>query len=334
MHKRSVLSILTLTHNDYDSIEDYFSTISNSFNGFSFDVKFYAWDCEAGFVTLLEDLANRYQINVEIIQGENIGFGSGCNILAELSDSKFLLFLNPDTKIVSTDTEQLILELQNVGISQCTVLHSSILTFDLTFYPQEIRSKHNLVYADGCALLIESNLFKKLGGFDSNMFIFAEDIDLSIRAWMNGFKVQIVQSIVVDHESGATLSGGKFKGIDHMPNLFRRINHEKNLVYLALKYWPFFVFLIWFPLWILSNICSSIYFLFKRRIDLAIVPFLICLDIVKSIKSIYSERMLIKSAYGNKRYLLFLNSKFFPSRIIVGIIIIKNIFKSSFYKYF
>jgi GT2 family glycosyltransferase len=334
MNNGSSLSILTLTHNDYESIEDYFNTISDSFDGLTFDLKIYAWDCEAGFISLLEGLASKYQMNVEIIQGENVGFGSGCNILAKLSDSKFLLFLNPDTKIVSTDAERLSLELQNVGISQCAVFDSSILTFDLTFYPQEVGKKHNLVYADGCALLIRSTLFKELGGFDSNMFIFAEDLDLSIRAWLKGFNVQIIQSIVVDHKSGATVPGGKFKRFDHMPNLFRRINHEKNLVYLAFKYWPFLVLLIWFPLWILSNISSSTYFLFKRRLDLAFVPFLICRDIVKSIKIIYSERILIKKAYGNKRYLLFLKSKFFPSRIILSIVIIKDIFKSSFCKYF
>src|SRR3989304_5605216 len=40
-------------------------------------------------------------LRVEIVQGEqNLGFGGGHNVLAQLGEAEYLLLLNPDTKII------------------------------------------------------------------------------------------------------------------------------------------------------------------------------------------------------------------------------------------
>jgi GT2 family glycosyltransferase len=69
------------------------------------------------------------------------------------------------------------------------------------------RSSRFIPYADGAALLIESQAFKNIGGFDSDFFFFGEEADFCHRMWASGKGVLFVPTSIIMHVRGATYGG-------------------------------------------------------------------------------------------------------------------------------
>jgi GT2 family glycosyltransferase len=76
--------------------------------------------------------------------------------------------------------------------------------------------------------LIRSEVFWKLGGFDSDFFAHQEEIDLCWRAYNNGYKVQSVGSSKVYHVGGATLA----------PSVQKVFLNHRNSLYMLAKNLP------------------------------------------------------------------------------------------------
>jgi GT2 family glycosyltransferase len=69
------------------------------------------------------------------------------------------------------------------------------------------RSSRFIPYADGAALLIESQAFRNIGGFDSDFFFFGEEADFCHRMWASGKGVLFVPTSIIMHVRGATYGG-------------------------------------------------------------------------------------------------------------------------------
>ena len=61
-------------------------------------------------------------------------------------------------------------------------------------------------YAAGCCMLIRSTALAEIGVFDPRYFAYVEDVDLSLRAWIAGYKVVSVPTAVVYHRVGMSAS--------------------------------------------------------------------------------------------------------------------------------
>ncbi len=66
----------------------------------------------------------------------------------------------------------------------------------------------NIFWASGACLFIRNEIFKTLGGFDTDFFAHQEEIDLCWRAHNLGFKVVYEPKSTVYHLGGATLQQG------------------------------------------------------------------------------------------------------------------------------
>lgn len=55
------------------------------------------------------------------------------------------------------------------------------------------------LFASGCAMLIRTSAIAEIGLFDERYFMYAEDVDLSLRAWIAGHRVMDVPAAVVYH---------------------------------------------------------------------------------------------------------------------------------------
>lgn len=168
--------------------------------------------------------------NVKLLEiNRNIGFGSACNIGAREARGKYLCFLNPDTKIISSDFKKLPEKFeidQRLGIISPKLLTENGTSQHWSFGRDPTlwqTIKNNLLpkknfsrdlpfevdWVSGAALFIRKNLFEKLGGFDENFFMYFEDIDLCKRAKRLSFKISIFPEFKIIHSGGESFENKK-----------------------------------------------------------------------------------------------------------------------------
>jgi GT2 family glycosyltransferase len=104
--------------------------------------------------------------------------------------------------------------------------------------------------ASGGASLYRAEMLKEIGLFDEDFFAYYEDVDLSFRAQLGGWKVAYAPKAIVYHQIGVT--SGKIKGFTTYQTL-------KNLPLLMWKNVPARLMLKVFPRFVLA------YFMFWGR---------------------------------------------------------------------
>ncbi|MFC1622620.1 glycosyltransferase family 2 protein [Patescibacteria group bacterium] len=251
--------------------------------GESRDPGFFKFDSESGI--------NRKVVKTRfclIKNKKNLGFAKANNMAIAKASGEYLLFLNNDTKvdteILKNLTQKMEENLQN-GICACQMrsydsqehYHTGI-GLDMLGYPvnrelmrmtTRINANNKVFYAEGSALMIRHDLFKKLNGFDEKYFMFHEDIDLAWRAWLLGYKVVAEPKAVVYHLMGASIGSGTQNG-KYFTTFKRRYLSERNNLRTLLKNYSFknlfFILLVYF----LINLIEIIYFLIKGKFNLAV----------------------------------------------------------------
>jgi GT2 family glycosyltransferase len=191
--------------------------------------------------------------NVELIEHtENKGFAGGVNPgfkrAIELG-ATYVAALNNDAIVDKNWLKELVSSLEahsELGIATSKILSGDGKHLDSTGdyytvwglpYPRG-RGESNLnkydeqteiFAASGGASLFRVTMLEEIGLFDEDFFAYYEDVDLSFRAQLAGWKVRFVPSAVVYHQIGAT--SGKIKG-------FTTYQTMKNQPLLLLKNVP------------------------------------------------------------------------------------------------
>ncbi len=186
---------------------------------------------------------------VKIVQlDKNYAYAGGNNRGAENSKGEYLFFLNNDTKLFPDCIEKLIKH-KNEGeviapkqlVGDFNNPNKAIMLgngADIFGYPFGVPdfTKQKVFYADGAALFILSEVFKILGGFDEKLFMFQDDIDLSWKARLAGYKIIKCPEAQLYHFSGGSAPGGSSaKKEKYTLSEFRRFHNEKNIIRNILK---------------------------------------------------------------------------------------------------
>lgn len=151
--------------------------------------------------------------------GRNVGFGAGCNLGAAATDADVLVFLNPDTVARPGAVASLArtLEDETIGVAQArlrlldrpellnssgNVLHVSGLAWPGGYGDRadDLTDSREIAYASGAALAIRAGVFRELGGFAEELFLYQEDLDLCWRARMRGLRVVVDPKADVLHD--------------------------------------------------------------------------------------------------------------------------------------
>lgn len=163
--------------------------------------------------------------NLQIIESqENLGFAKGCNLGASKAKGEYLLFLNSDTEIkdqgflkmvdyLDQNEKVAILggKLKNLdGTSQLSTgkFYSLISLFLMLLgmerkgllreSPNEIKS---VDWVSGASLMIRKEVFNKINGFEKDLFMYIEDMELCFKARKKGFQVYFYPNIMLFHKS-------------------------------------------------------------------------------------------------------------------------------------
>lgn len=164
---------------------------------------------------------------------KNVGYGNGNNLGAKMAHGDYLLVLNPDTIIHKNTIDELykfVSSKKNVGIVAPTLLNNRGIpyplqgtrtltplrgVFALSFlnkiFPNNPISKkywlrdinraspYQVDVVPGSAFMIRNSLFKKIGGFDKNFFLYFEEFDLCKRVIDLGYKLFIIPKAKLTH---------------------------------------------------------------------------------------------------------------------------------------
>jgi GT2 family glycosyltransferase len=161
--------------------------------------------------------------NLKIVESDvNGGFSKGCNIGADKARGDVLLFLNNDTEVkdkgisqmleyITSNTDADILggELRNPdGSEQSSVgrFYNPInaLLFLLGLQRLVLVGKNpdkisQVDWVKGGCMMIKKQVFESLSGFDENIFMYIEDMELCYRARKNGYLVFFYPHVTIEH---------------------------------------------------------------------------------------------------------------------------------------
>lgn len=142
---------------------------------------------------------------VKIIKsGKNIGYGRGNNLALRQVKTEFSLILNPDAFIYEKDIEnslEILKKDEKIALASTRIFSNEE---DFKAYKnskEEFSETHFIV---GGVMFMRSSIFQKIGFFDEDYFMFAEDNELSDRAIENGYKNIIVNSAKALHIGGSS----------------------------------------------------------------------------------------------------------------------------------
>ncbi len=91
----------------------------------------------------------------------------------------------------------------------------------------------------GCAFLTRNSILKKTGLLPDNMFIYSEDVDLSLRVAALGYKLIYHPSSVIYHIAGMS-NKSKVKGKEGFVNPIVHYLNQRNRIWVIKKYTPWY----------------------------------------------------------------------------------------------
>lgn len=204
----------------------------------------------------INQIKKKYPEITTIINKTNLGFGVANNLAAKQARGEYLLFLNSDT-LVKKDSLRLLVQQaksHDANVASCKLLNpdgtlqpqggalptmASLLVWAtgiddvplahllITSYqhrnPKYFSHDHRVGWIGGTAFLIRKNVFLEVGGFDPNIFMYGEDVELCYRLREAGYAIDYFSSPEVVHIGQASTSTksslmGEFIGLKYFIN--------------------------------------------------------------------------------------------------------------------
>jgi GT2 family glycosyltransferase len=189
--------------------------------------------------------------NFQLIESkENLGFSKGCNLGAGNAKGEYILFLNSDTEIKDQGLKKMVEyfkknkqigvlggALKNEdGTSQSSAgkfynllnLTQMLMGFERVGFlresPKEIKK---VDWVSGACLMMRRKIFKIVGGFEKELFMYGEDTELCFRANKNGFPTFFYPEIMLFHKERGSSNRS-----------FAIINIYKSILFFYKKYMP------------------------------------------------------------------------------------------------
>lgn len=212
--------------------------------------------------------------NIKMVKSDtNLGFGRGNNLGVEkYPDFDAYVFLNNDISVEKNWLNELVKVAQSdksIGAVGPKILYSEKKGEEYTINSAGmIITKHHLAYdryegskdsskynvieqvdvLTGGALLVKREVFEKIKGFNSKMFLYYEDVDLCLRIKDAGYKLYYCGSSVVyhDHMASTSVLGSSKRNLLSMKNRYISIVSRMGfLIGLTETLWYIFNWLEW-----------------------------------------------------------------------------------------
>ena len=231
-----------------------------------------------GSAEYIYDLSSKYDNYHSILLSENMGFAYAVNRGFEFSiknNYDYSILLNNDAYVEDDFVRELV---YSIGAGRKILAVSAMM---INYHNKDLVDSYgdyytvlgwsfqghigekveNINYNESCfsacggAAIYRNSILKEVGFLDENFFAYLEDIDLSYRAKLMGYKVRTCFTARCYHLGSAT-SGSKY-------NEFKVRTSARNNIFLIYKNMPFIQILInIFPLFI-GTVIKQIFFAMK-----------------------------------------------------------------------
>lgn len=230
------LSIVCVNWNSVDYLRECLASIYEHTRGVLFEILIVDNASPAGDVNVLK----REFPQIKIIKSpKNLGFAGANNLGFRNSSGTYVLFLNPDTKLIGPSIPIMlrhIKSLPDAGIVGCKLLNSdltvqlssiqkfpTILNQALDAEYLRVRWPHCPLWEiaplfakdvkllkvrviPGACMLLRRTVFEQVGMFSEDYFMYAEDIDLNYKLKHAGFSNYYVGETAIIHHGGGSSS--------------------------------------------------------------------------------------------------------------------------------
>ena len=212
-----------------------------------------------------------------IKNSKNLGFSGGVNTGIRASKGEYIFTLNTDTELDPDCLLHLVRELElfpNVGLCGPKLL----------FFDGKINSTGMFFSLGGCAwdrgmgeedkgqydgdlgkdvmgicagaALYRKQMFEEIGLFDEDFFLIFEDYDLSLRAYLAGWKARYMHEARVFHVRGGTMEP---------TSAFSVFYGERNVIWVPIKNYSVSLLIAYMPFIFYHNLFSVLYWVKEGR---------------------------------------------------------------------
>lgn len=168
----------------------------------------------------------------------NLGFVKGNNLAVSHASGKYILYLNPDTTLVTNAVLGMYRFLEKHpkhGATGCKLIYpngiiqytcasdfptpwntlSALLFLNRIFPTSKFFAARELDYwahedsrdiqcLSGACIMARKEIIDKIGGFDENIFMYSEDLDLCFQILKEGWKIHYLSTEIIVHHEGAS----------------------------------------------------------------------------------------------------------------------------------
>lgn len=219
------LSIVIVNYNAGDYLNNCLTSLEKVRGEISFDV----WIVDNASKDDSLETAEKNFPNVKYIKNDdNLGFGKANNIALRQIKTEYILLLNPDSEVLPGTLKYMVKymdENPKVSVATCRVEKedgsldwashrgfptpwASFLYYflkDDTLYHltnRDFKNDHEVDAVAGAFFITRKDVLEKVGLFDEDYFLYAEDLDLCYRIKQLGYKVMYVPEVKIIHHKG------------------------------------------------------------------------------------------------------------------------------------
>lgn len=224
-------------------------------------------DCSVEYVK--GEFSNDSRLKIVVLD-RNYGFAEGNNIALKYVDTqtRYIGFLNSDTEVDPLWLKELVKVMESdltIGLAQSLILDyrmreivqcAGICMMDFCGWtwalfrnrPLKDCKRHlmtpiNIFAALGTAMIIRKSLIHEIGLFDSDFFFLVEDVDLSWRVRLRGYRILLVPQSIVWHYLGAS-----FESKMTSKTVFIERHRSKNVIMMLIKNYDIWHLLSYLPI--------------------------------------------------------------------------------------
>ena len=225
------ISFIYVYYNSYKYISDSLKSLINNIQNIDYEIII--------VINKMDDIENESLLKVDnrikvLVMGNNIGFGRANNEGAKIARGKYVCITNPDVNFEDNSIKKMMdfMDLhKHFGLCGCKILEIDrsyqknvfIKKYDIWFIiyqhyflfklpliknllkkyfvlndnEYEKRFQPNVI--SGALMFFRKSIYQKIGGFDEELFMYSEDVDISLRAKKESDVIYLPEAYILHH---------------------------------------------------------------------------------------------------------------------------------------